>query len=118
MNSDVVLGEGFDVVPYPWPSDLVFALSRHEPLQCFDAARKQQRTKHDNTRNQCEAYHGSHDAFLFAAPLPESVRDRLDFVQSRLGAENVVVAEMKKAGLTVWNPCREVLTHRLYHQEK
>lgn len=73
---------------------LVYALSRHPSASC------------PNRPDFCQDYTGSHDAFIFAAPLPAKFSVKLDFKQNNLGAENVVIWEFKRAkGYVVRNPC-------------
>eukprot|EP01012_Entosiphon_sulcatum_P031708 TRINITY_DN40408_c0_g1_i1.p1 TRINITY_DN40408_c0_g1~~TRINITY_DN40408_c0_g1_i1.p1 ORF type:complete len:397 (-),score=22.50 TRINITY_DN40408_c0_g1_i1:15-1205(-) len=73
------------------------ALSRHPNPHCKE-------------RNQCIDYNGSHDVFVFLSPLRQDVLDKLDFAQNRIGAENRVIFELRVAGLTVLNPCRQIIT--------
>ena len=55
----------------------------------------------------------SHDAFMFVSPVPDSLVKSLDFLPNLPGAENVVVHEMRHAGMRVFNPCFSL---RLFHR--
>lgn len=80
---------------------LVYALSRHPYHPCIDRI------------DYCEEYTGSHDAFVFALPLPAGFSRKVDFTQNNIAAENVVIWEMKRlAGYIIKNPC---YTIRAYH---
>lgn len=58
-------------------------------------------------------YRGSHDAFVFEAPLPESFVRCVCHAQNCYQAENIVIYELERAGYVVLNPCLSV---RLVHQ--
>lgn len=85
----------------------VFALSRHP----HPRARTEPKC---SERQQCEDYNGSHDAFAFISPLPQSLMKELQFRQNLWGAENRVIYELKAAGLVVLNPCKSIITTH-YH---
>mmetsp|Transcript_173745 Transcript_173745/g.551627 ORF Transcript_173745/g.551627 Transcript_173745/m.551627 type:complete len:480 (+) Transcript_173745:54-1493(+) len=51
----------------------------------------------------------SWDAFVFRAPLPQSLDlSRLGFLMNINGAENVAAYELARAGMQFWNPCLKV----------
>ena len=63
----------------------------------------------------CDNYMGSHDAFVFAAPIAKRIPPKLSFTQNHLGAENVVIWEFKNTkGYVVRNPCRVVRAMHLH----
>ena len=60
-----------------------------------------------------EDYHGSHDAFIFAPPMPKGFSAKLDFYQNRKGAENIVIYEFRQLKrFQLQNPCFQII---LYH---
>ena len=59
-----------------------------------------------------ENYQGSHDAFLFHPPLPQSFLDAVRHPQNAYKSENIVLHELQKIRV-VKNPCRTV---RVYHK--
>lgn len=80
---------------------LVYALSRHPTYPCL------------NRPDFCENYSGSHDAFVFALPLPYNFSSAVDFTQNNLGAENILIWEFRQTeGYVVKNPCNTI---RCYH---
>jgi hypothetical protein len=104
MNSDIVLGENFGLVADPrlygeegeWRGHgkgkkKFVGLSRGElDTPCPPLS-----------KDQCENYKGSHDAFLFVAPPPPTLSlAGLNFTSNHPGAENVVIYEMNKAGMS------------------
>lgn len=86
---------------------MVYALSRHSNLedrpetQCFTSG-----GSHND--NLCLRYKGSHDSFVFLAPVDPSVTSSLQFKQNTWGAENTVIEALKYAGYKVHNPCKEI----------
>jgi len=87
----------------PWRS--VFALSRQPSPDLSDDR------KYDYQRivNLCETYAGSHDAFVFATPVPDSVLSAVDHSQNNMGAENVVIHAFQRVkGYRLSNPCSEL----------
>ena len=109
-NSDIYFDETVQCVTPVTPDrpaynatkqHLVYALSRHPSNPCIGRS------------DYCESYTGSHDAFVFALPLPPKFSSRLDFTQNHIGAENVVIWEFRHLpGYVVRNPCQAV---RCYH---
>lgn len=59
---------------------------------------------------------GSYDALAFNAGIDEHTLQTLDFYPNILGAENVVVCYMRKAGFTPINACRDLTTQH-YHDQ-
>jgi hypothetical protein len=109
-NSDIFFDESLACVTPVSPSrrafnatrqHLAYALSRHPSYPCLSRP------------DYCEDYTGSHDAFVFAPPLPAKFASRLDFTQNNIGAENIVIWEFRRLdGFVVKNPCHTV---RCYH---
>jgi len=86
---------------------VAIALSRrHSPL-CNN------KPDHRSYFDLCETYTLSHDAFIFAPPVPKSIVARTDHTQNQgYGAENIVIFEFKRENYQVINPC---FTVRGYH---
>jgi hypothetical protein len=111
-NSDIYFDESLRCVVPVTPDrraynatrqHLVYALSRHPSPPCA--------SRHD----MCDEYIGSHDAFIFALPLAKRIAPRLDFTQNHIGAENVVIWELKYSrGYIVRNPCHVVRAMHLH----
>jgi hypothetical protein len=110
LNSDIYIDESLGCIQPTSPKKksfnatkqhLVYALSRHPSNPCAGRS------------DYCEDYTGSHDAFIFALPLPPNFSRRLDFTQNNIAAENVVIWEFKRLeGYLVKNPCHTV---KIYH---
>lgn len=77
----------------------VFALTRYESEHTMDAP-------------LIDDYRGSHDAFIFESPLPRSFPPCVAHQQNCYKAENIVIHELRRAGLAVTNPC---LDAQLFH---
>ena len=118
LNADIYIGEGFGCLRPParnssWDNGngkirrVAFALSRWPEKSCRRDALKCAPSNYETFTG----HHGSHDAFVFAPPLPQAVLNGTDHVQNRFGAENVVVFELMAAGYYVTNPCRILKTY-------
>lgn len=92
------------------------ALSRHPSPDCAAAS------GHGDTgweaSDLCAGYDvkrgASHDAFVIRPPIPETVlQDVKGLRTNAFGAENVVIAALKRAGWRVVNPCARV---HAFHQ--
>ena len=63
----------------------------------------------------CDRYIGSHDAFIYAHPIPTRITEQLDHKQNEgLGAENVVIWELNHNGFRGFNPCDMVRANHLH----
>lgn len=60
-------------------------------------------------------YRGSHDAFIFRAPLPQEVVAAVNHPQNCYKAENIVIAELQRAAFHLLNPCRSV---KIFHKHQ
>lgn len=80
--------------------NIALALTRYEDDACTDAP-------------LIDDYRGSHDAFVFRAPLPRAFPSSVDHFQNCYKAENIVIHELQRHGCTVVNPCR---TLRIVHR--
>ena len=72
----------------------VFALTRHE---------------HDFTSPMIDDFCGSHDCFIFKSPL--NFHDRIEnikHVQHHWGSENIVLYELSKNNIKLYNPCHQI----------
>ena len=72
----------------------VFALTRHE---------------HDFTSPMMDDFCGSHDCFIFKSPL--NFHDRIEnikHVQHHWGSENIVLHELSKNNIKLYNPCHQI----------
>jgi len=79
----------------------IFALSRQPNSKCEE-------------KDECFKYNGSHDSFIFAPPLHSRLAKEYIFTQNNLGAENIVIYEMKKIkGYNISNPCKSL---KAWHQ--
>ena len=86
---------------------IAFALSRRHSPECKG------KPDHRNFFDLCEDYTLSHDAFVFAPPVPNSIVMRTDHTQNQgYGAENIVIFEFKREKYKVLNPC---FTLKGYH---
>ena len=110
MNADIYLGQGFDLIADPDLTNTVFALTRHEqnPGPAWEGKCGLDLCEH--YRNAKGGYL-SHDAFLFLSPIRPEFPPRVDFLPNLMGAENVVVHELKKLGYRLANPCKTLWTY-------
>jgi hypothetical protein len=104
-NSDIWLSDDFNKLsPQVFDSKMVLALSRWDDEECQGPTRD---------RSHCDAatYLGSHDSFIFRAPIPVDY-SAIDFPTNAIGAENVVMWELARSGTALQNPC---LALRTFH---
>jgi len=67
----------------------------------------------DPRGNLCWTDYGSHDTFIFRAPLPPESFQDLEFPMNRYFAEHAVVARLVDTGFEVVNPCLDIIS--LHH---
>jgi len=78
----------------------VFSLTRHE---------------HDLNSHLIDNYCGSHDSFIFIAPIDESIIKHVKHKQNIWGAENVVLYELNKLKYKLYNYCKDII---IVHEHK
>lgn len=81
----------------------VYALSRRHTLLCGRV-----KADHQGVFDLCEQYKHSHDAFVFAPPVPDRVISQTNHFQNRYGGENIVIYEFTRSKFRVSNPCKKV----------
>jgi lipopolysaccharide biosynthesis glycosyltransferase len=114
LNSDIQIGIGIESLRGIGSNEVV-ALSRHEPPVAACGPKDRRDLTNPNFWDQCERYQGSHDAFVFSMAVPANVQEQLnDVLPHQMGAENVVLYELKQIpGIVFSNPCRTVhITHK------
>ena len=78
---------------------------------CFSLTRHE----HDFNTTSINNYVGSHDAFLFIAPINNQIIKHVRHKQNVWGSENVVLYELNKLGYIIYNPCKEII---IIHEHK
>jgi hypothetical protein len=102
---------------------LVFSLSRYPFDEKINQSNKTlnllQECSSDSKWNRdfCNEYIGSHDSFIFRAPIDPSIVAKLNFRQNIWGAENVVIEELVYGGIDVANPCGEIKSYHVHCSE-
>ena len=95
------------------PVNTVFGLTRHEPTDKFH-------TVCDET--SCGLIHsagGCADCFIFRTPIPQGFDyDRVDHKQNRWGGECSFLSAWHQAGAKILNPCFQVKTIHLHHNNE
>uniref|UniRef100_A0A6C0E4G2 Glycosyltransferase n=1 Tax=viral metagenome TaxID=1070528 RepID=A0A6C0E4G2_9ZZZZ len=66
------------------------------------------RYESDMTSPLINKYQGSHDAFIFHSPIPESIIKHIQFPQNVWGSENVLLYELNKFKYEIKNPCFQI----------
>jgi hypothetical protein len=112
-NADIYFDSALRCVRGPDPSiplesitnkqRTVFALSRRHTLLCGKV-----RADHGSVLDLCQDYVHSHDAFVFAVPVPDQLIKKTNHMQNRYGGENIVIWEFTLLGYRVMNPCKKV----------
>jgi len=92
LHADISLGTGWEHLRKEKLQGAVYALSRYEyPDQAIKCSSE---------------YRGSHDAFIFVAPLPNEAIMDMEFREDELGSENTMIRILQLYDLPVINPCR------------
>jgi len=115
-NSDIYFDHSLRHLKYGHPENKtewrsVMALSRTRSPDCG------KEPDFGNIYDLCSTYIGSHDAFVFAPPVPDFVLQNSHHVQNRLGAENVIIYAFGwSPGYRnhVSNPCKRVRAFHLH----
>lgn len=74
-------------------NNTLFALTRYE---------------HDLSSPQIDKYRGSHDSFIFKSPINNIFINNIQHVQHNWGSENVLLYELNKAKIKLYNPCYQI----------
>jgi len=103
-NSDIYLSKfSSNLYKYLQDNNTVYALTRHE---------------HDMSCPLIKKYNGSHDSFIFKSPLKNT-----DFIpnimhpQNLWGSENVLMVQINKCGIRIFNPCYQALIVHLHKSD-
>ena len=103
-NSDIYLRRFPDkLLKYLDNNDTVFALSRYE---------------HDFSCPMINNYCGSHDSFIFKSPLKNTdFLPNINHLQNVWGSESVLMYELAKCNIKIYNPCRQVIIVHLHKSD-
>ena len=86
--------------------NIIFALTRHEYNMKSPLINK---------------YCGSHDVFIFRAPIKKKIIMNINHPQNLWGSENKVINELISNGYTILNPCKQIVIvheHKSNYREK
>jgi hypothetical protein len=101
-NSDIYIKE-FDLdILNKLNNNVIFSLTRYE---------------YDMSCPLIMKYQGSHDCFIFKSPINDSFINNIKHVQHVWGSENVVLYELLKANLTIFNPCYQLKIVHLHKSD-
>lgn len=101
-NSDIYLKECDLQILNAVNYNTVYALTRYE---------------HDMSCPLIQKYQGSHDSFIFRSPLSNSFIDKVQHVQHVWGSENVLLYELAKANILIYNPCYQIKIVHLHKSD-
>jgi len=101
-NSDIYLGDCDIDILKKIENNTVYALTRHE---------------YDLTFPLIENYQGSHDSFIFKSPINDTFLKNVQHVQCVWGSENVLLYELFKSNLKIFNPCKQIKIIHLHKSE-
>jgi hypothetical protein len=115
-NSDLYFDRSITALKFGAPGNQsnwrsAMALSRRHAPECGE------RNDWRGTYDLCEHYIGSHDAFVFAPPVPAWILKETKHTQNHFGAENIVVWAFlwsKNFKGHVTNPCQRVHAYHLH----
>jgi hypothetical protein len=93
-NSDIYIKEcDVNIFKNLEDNNTVFALTRYE---------------YDLSCPLITNYEGSHDCFIFKSPINNVFINNIYHSQHAWGAENIVLYELKNAGINIYNPCYQI----------
>lgn len=104
-NSDIYLNSvQKDLINYlEKKSNVLYALTRHE---------------HDLSCKLIDKYQGSHDSFIFKAPLiADNFIENIKITQNNWGSEAKVLQELYKNNIKIYNPCRQIVIVHLHKSD-
>jgi len=102
-NSDIYIKEcDLNILNKLNDNNTVFALTRFE---------------YDMSCPLIKKYEGSHDCFIFKSPINDSFVNNIQHVQHVWGSENVVLYELKNAGINIYNPCIQIKIVHLHKSD-
>ncbi len=103
-NSDIYLYK-FNSRLYKHLNDnnTIYALTRYE---------------HDMSCPLIKKYNGSHDSFIFKSPLKNTdFISKINHPQNVWGSESVLMIELHKCGIRIFNPCKQAIIIHLHKTE-
>ena len=102
-NSDIYIKEcDLNILNKLNDNNTVFSLTRFE---------------YDMSCPLIQKYEGSHDCFIFKYSINDSFLNNINHVQHVWGSENVVLYELVKAGICVFNPCIQIKIVHLHKSD-
>ena len=102
-NSDIYLDKCDTNLLNKLDNNTVYSLTRYE---------------YDMSSPLIDKYEGSHDCFIFKSPINimNSINN-IKHVQHVWGAENVLLYELRKSNIKIYNPCYQIKTIHLHKSE-
>lgn len=101
-NSDIYITDCDINLLNQLDTNTVYALTRHE---------------YDLSCPLIDKYQGSHDAFIFMSPINDIFLKNVQHVQCVWGSENVLLYELSKANIKLFNPCKQIKIIHLHKSE-
>jgi hypothetical protein len=102
-NSDIYLHEcDINILNKINEPDTIFSLTRYE---------------HDLSCPLIDVYGGSHDCFIFKSPLNLDLLNHIAHPQNLWNSEGVVLYELKKINMNIYNPCYQIKIVHLHKSE-
>ncbi len=92
-NTDIYVKHVEDGILDILDDNLIYTLTRHE---------------FNNTKPLINKYQGSHDCFIFKAPLKEELYDEVNIFQNIPGSEAIVIMALSNLGYHLYNPCLQI----------
>lgn len=92
-----------DIFLYECDIDVLNKLSRESNI-CFTLTRYEANL----STNLIDNFMGSHDCFIFKSPINNFDTCNVAHVQHYWGSENVVIHELEKVGVKIFNPCYQI----------
>ncbi len=102
LKDKICMVTNSDIYLYEFDMKLINKLDDCNTIFCLT------RYEYDLSCPLIKKYTGSHDSFIFKSPLTRTFIDKINHYQHNWGSENVLMYELKNAGIKIHNPCHQI----------
>lgn len=102
LQNEICMITNSDIYLYDCDNDVLNKL--HEYKTVFSLTRYE----YNLSKPLIDSYGGSHDCFIFKAPLQNILLDNINHYQNHWNSEGVVLFELNKIECKLFNPCHQI----------
>lgn len=103
LTDKICMISNSDIFVYECDINVLNKLSREKNI-CFALTRYEANL----SCNLIDNFMGSHDCFIFNSPINNFNTSKVTHVQHYWGSENIVIHELEKIGVKIYNPCYQI----------